>query len=257
MTRSWDQSQAERHRQLADLWQRAESLNEPELGQLCSLVIAILLGCSRTNLATTNQEFEDLIHSYIAEKVLLPLQNDPAKFRQQMPTSHGALIQFFQRFVISITRKPESRLAHRSDTIETESGEVRAEAEARSCPAGQLDQLHTLGFSVTALHEQATRFVGRLSSVERAVLRNYCDTDLSVARLFPGSPQQQALARVAVVQMGLWHSRTPGRDIGKFSHTRLGRFMTEAIGQPLDETHLEAVEALMSMLCDVACDETV
>ena len=73
----------------------------------------------------------------------------------------------------------------------------------------------------------------------------------------PEVPNNKHDARVAVVQMGLWHSRTPGRDIGKFSHTRLGRFMTEAIGQPLDETHLEAVEALMGLLCDVACDETV
>lgn len=256
MTRNWDQSQAERHRKLAALWQRADCLDESELGGLCSLVLDILSRCSKANLARTDQEVDDLIHSYIVEKVLLPLQSDPEKFRQQMPTSHGALIQFFQRFVISIARKSESRLAQQSDMLETDAGEIRREAEARSCPAGRLDQLHALGFSVTALHAQAARFVGGLSSVERAVLRNYCDADLSVARLFPGASQQQSLARVAAAQLGLWHGRIRGRDVREFARTRLGRFMTNTIGQPLDETHLETMEAIMSMLCDVACDET-
>jgi len=256
MTKSWDQSQGERHRKLAALWQRAESLNELELGQLCSLVLDILSRCSKANLADTDQDVEDLVHSYIVEKVLQPLQTDPEKFRQQMPTSHGALIQFFQRFVISIARKSESRLARQSDMLETESGEIRRDAEARCCPAGQIDQLHLLGFSVTALHAQAARFVDRLSAIERDVLRNYCDADLSVAGLFPGSPQQQSLARVAAARLGLWHGRIRGRDIRDFSRTGLGRFMTDAIGQALDETHLDTMEAIMGMLCDVACDGT-
>lgn len=252
MNTSWDNSQAERYRQLAKLWQRVECLTEGELGELCALVARILHGCSKANLARTDQTIDDLIHSYIAEKILFPLSTGPDKFKCQMPVSHGALIYFFQNFVISIARKSESRLSRQSDAIETDEGDIRPEVAGQTCETGLIERLQGQGFSVATLQVETAGFLNGMSPIERTVLHNYCSAGVSVAEQFPNSPRQQSLARVAMAQMGLWQGKTQGRDLQKFSATRLGHFMTRVIGQPLDETHLETMEALMSLLCELA-----
>ena len=252
MTTTWNRAQTERHQELAGLWQRAGSLSATETGRLCELVVAILSRCAKMNLATTDHEFEDLIHAYVEERILLKLLTDPAKFRTQMPVNHGALIAFFQRFVISLARKSESRVAQQAETMETETGEIRSVVEGHACQIDLLDTLRTQGFSVLSLQANVQAFLSGLTSVERAVVQNYCDADLSVARLFPHSPAQQSLARTAIAQMGLWYGRTAGRDLQKFARTRLGRFMSQQIGQPLNESHADAIQAMMSLICQLA-----
>lgn len=252
MTTTWNKAQAERHQELAALWLRAGTLTAAETGRLCELVIAILQRCAKVNLATTEHEIEDLIHAYVGEKILPKLMTDPDKFRAQMPVNHGALIGFFQRFVISLARQSESRQARQADGLEADTGEIRAEVEGRVCQVDLVDTLQAQGFKVAALHSAAQAFLAGLTPVERAVVQNYCDADLSVARLFPNSPAQQSLARTAIAQMGLWYGRTTGRDLQKFARTRLGRFMSQQIGQPLDESHADAIQAVMSLICQLA-----
>ena len=252
MTTSWNKTQAERYRQLAELWSRAAQLNGWEIERLCILVLEILSQCSKVNLASTGQDVEDLIHAYIEERVLLRLATDPVKFAAQMPTSHGALILFFQNFVISMARKSESQLARRADTLETEEGDVRAEVESHFCQIDLVDRLQAQGFSIGKLEKDVKAFLAGVSTMERTLVHNYCDAELSMARLFPNSPQQQSLARVAVAQMGLWYGRTGNRDLAKFAQTRLGRFMMQQIGQPLNESHRETLQTLMSLICQLA-----
>jgi hypothetical protein len=252
MTTSWSRTQAERYRQLAELWPRATQLNGREIERLCILVLEILSQCSKVNLASTGQEVEDLIHAYIEERVLLRLATDPAKFAAQMPTSHGALILFFQNFVISMARKSESQLARQAHTLETEEGVIRPEVESHYCQIDLVDRLQEEGFSINQLEQEVRTFLAGMSSIERTLVHNYCDADLSVARLFPNSSQQQSLARVAVAQMGLWYGRTGNRDLAKFTQTRLGRFMAQQIGQPLNETHSDTLQVLMSLICQLA-----
>ena len=255
MTTSWGQAQASRYSELAALWARADSLDEKELTRLCLLVIEILSRCSRANLAPTDMDVEDLIQSYVAEEILYALQTDPDKFRRQMPTNHGALILYFQRFVRDRARKRESQLKRRSEGIESEAGAMRPEVEAVGRHPLTIERLHALGFAVEALVRRSERFVEGLSPVERVVLCNFFHGDLAVASLYPQSPRLQAEARLATAQLGLWRGRTSGRDVAAFATTRIGRFMGQAIGQPLDASHIEAIEALMGLLCDVACNE--
>ena len=131
MTTSWGKAQASRYSELAALWARADSLDEKELTRLCLLASEILSGCSKANLAPTDMDIEDLIQSFIAEKILYPLQTAPDKFKRQMPTSHGALIMYFQRVVTSRARTSESRLKRRSEGLEVE---VEAEDETKTHP---------------------------------------------------------------------------------------------------------------------------
>lgn len=255
MTKSWAQAQAERYSRLAPLWARAGSLDRSELEALCQLVIEILSRCSKGNLAPTDMDVEDLIQSYVAEGILYALQTDPGKFRRQKPISHGALIGYFQNFVKDRARKNESRLKRRSEAIETETGVVRPDVEAVRQQPLAAGRLHALGFAVEALVHRSERFVEGLSPVERTVLCNFFHGDLAIAKLYPQSPRLQAEARLATAQLGLWRGRTSGRDVAAFAATRIGRFMGQAIGQPLDESHIDTIQALMGLLCDVACNE--
>jgi hypothetical protein len=263
MTTSWGQAQASRYSELAALWARADSLDEKELTRLCLLVSEILSGCSKANLASTDMEIEDLIQSFIAEKILYPLQTAPDKFKRQMPTSHGALIMYFQRVVTSRARTSESRLKRRSEGLEvdveaeteSETRYVRPEVENAGHRPGTVERLYALGFAVEALVSRSERFVGGLAPLERDVLCNFFHGDLAVAKLFPDSPRLQAEARLATAQLGLWRGNTAGRNVAAFANTRIGRFMSQAIGEPLDASHIEAIEALMGLLCDVACNK--
>ena len=252
MTTHWNRSQAERYRQLAELWARAGQLDGREIERLCVLVLEILSQCAKANLATTGFDIDDLIHTYIEEKILNRLITDPAKFVAQMPNSHGALILFFQNFVISLARKSEQQLAARADSLETEEGEIRHEVEAQLCPVNLVDTLREEGFSIQALEVEVHRFLDALSPTERQLMNNYCNEDLSVARLFPGSAKQQSLAHVAVAQMGLWRGNTASRDLARFARTDLGRFMARQIGQPLDDSHRSTLQALMGLICQLA-----
>ena len=263
MTTSWGKAQASRYSELAALWARADSLDEKELTRLCLLVSEILSGCSKANLAPTDMDVEDLIQSFIAEKILYPLQTAPDKFKRQMPTSHGALIMYFQRVVTSRARTSESRLKRRSEGLEveveaedeTKTHYVRPEVEDAGHRPGTVERLYALGFAVEALVSRSERFVGSLAPLEREVLCNFFHGDLAVAKLYPDSPRLQAEARLATAQLGLWRGNTAGRNVAAFANTRIGRFMSQAIGQPLDASHIEAIEALMGLLCDVACNE--
>lgn len=255
MTTSWGQAQASRYSELAALWARADSLDEKELTRLCLLVIEILSRCSRANLAPTDMDFEDLIQSYVAEDILYALQTDPNKFKRQMPTSHGALIGYFQNFVKDRARKRESQLKQRSEGIESETGAVRPEVEEGGRHPLAIERLHALGFAVETLVRRSERFVEGLSPVEWVVLCNFFHGDLAVAKLYPDSPRLQAEARLATAQLGLWRGNTAGRNVAAFANTRIGRFISQVIGEPLDASHMEAIEALMGLLCDVACNE--
>lgn len=252
MKTSWEKAQAERHRQLAELWQCIDRLDEKGWERLYGLVVEILSRCSKANLAETGLELPELIDCYFIQKIFEPAQTDPAKLKRQMPLHHGALIGFFQRFAIDMARRAESRGAGCSAPLEDEEGRISQEAEACGCRQDFIDRLQAHGFSLGTLETEAEVFLAAMSPIERTVMRNYCNADLSITKLFPGSPQQQSLARVAVAQMGLWSGKTQGRDLEKFSATRLGRFMAKAIGQPLDNTHLDTMNALMSLLCELA-----
>lgn len=265
MTTSWGKAQASRYSELAALWARADSLDEKELTRLCLLASEILSGCSKANLAPTDMDIEDLIQSFIAEKILYPLQTAPDKFKRQMPTSHGALIMYFQRVVTSRARTSESRLKRRSEGLEveaepdaeakTDTRYVRPEVENAGHRPSTVERLYALGFAVEALVSRSERFVGCLAPLERDVLCNFFHGDLAVAKLYPDSPRLQAEARLATAQLGLWRGNTAGRNVAAFANTRIGRFMSQVIGQPLDASHMEAIEALMGLLCDVACNE--
>lgn len=252
MTTHWNRSQAERYRQLAELWGRAGQLEGREIERLCVLVLEILTQCSKANLAPTGLDHDDLIHTYIEEKILYRLATDPEKFVAQMPNSHGALIFFFQNFVISLARKSENQVATKADTLETEEGEIRHEVEAHLCPVNLVDTLREEGFSIQALEADVQHFLNGLSATERQLMSNYCNDDLSVAKLFPGSARQQSLANVAVAQMGLWRGNTASRDLARFAQTDLGRFMARQIGQPLDDSHRSTLQALMGLICQLA-----
>lgn len=252
MKTSWEKAQAERHAQLAGLWQRIDCLNDKEWSRLYSLVAGILVHCSKAGLAATDLELSDLINDYFVQKILAPAQVDPAKLKAQMPEHHGALILFFKRYVISLSRKSESQLNTRSSSIETEEGELRHEVEDCGCRRPLGERLQAQGWSLPGLQQQAGAFLSGLSAIERTLIRNYCDADLSIARLFPNSPRQQSLARVAMAQMGLWSGKTRGRDLQKFAGTDLGCFMARVIGHCLENTDFDAMDALMSLLCELA-----
>lgn len=253
MTKSWNEAQAERHRQLAELWQRADRLDARELGQLCVLVEQILSRCAKSKLAETDQTVDDLIHAYLDECVLSRLATDPQKFKAQKPTSHGALILFFQNFVISHSRGSESRIARQGEALETESGHLRPEVERHFATGNVVDRLQAEGFSMTQLEAEVLAFLGGMSPLERQLLDNYCEVEqLSIDKLFPNAPHLQSLARVAVAQMGLWYGKTAKRDLKQFGQTRLGRFMARQIGEPLDESHRDTVQALMGLISQLA-----
>ena len=133
MTTSWGQAQASRYSELAALWARADKLDEKELTRLCLLVSEILSGCSKANLATTDMEIEDLIQSFIAEKILYPLQTAPAKFQRQMPTSHGALIMYFQRFVTSLRASPKAGSSDAARVSRSKPSRAEIETEPAKC----------------------------------------------------------------------------------------------------------------------------
>ena len=253
MTKSWSEAQSERYRQLAELWQRADQLDVKGIERLCLLVVEILSRCAKTNLAETGQSIDDLIHAYLVERVLTRLQLDPEKFKAQMPTSHGALILFFQNFVISHSRRSESRLTRQAETLETESGDIWPAVEQHFDPESLVDRLQAEGFSMAQLEVEVQVFLDNMNPLERQLLDNYCESEqLSIAKLFPDAPHLQSLARVAVAQMGLWYGKTGKRDLAQFGQTRLGRFMARMVGQPLDESHRETVQVLMCLIRQLA-----
>ena len=264
MTTSWGQAQASRYSELAALWARADSLDEKELTRLCLLVSEILSGCSKANLAPTDMDIEDLIQSFIAEKILYPLQTAPDKFKRQMPTSHGALIMYFQRVVTSRARTSESRLKRRSEGLE-----VEAETESRPRPplcaprgrkALAIGQVRSSACMHWGSPSRPLSVGANASSVAWLRLSGTCSAIFSTAtwrspsstRIRPGCRPKPDWQRP---RLGLWRGNTAGRNVAAFANTRIGRFMSQAIGQPLDASHLEAIEALMGLLCDVACNE--
>lgn len=250
MNSSWDNSQTERHRQLSVLWQQLGALSEAQWSEMYRLVVLILRHSNRQKLPETGHEFDELISLYFFEKIFSRAQVDPEKLKSQMPLHHGALINFFQRFVISLSRSAQSQALNRSQSWDDEEGRINAAVEVAGQEPTIVDTLLAQGFSAEKACDQARRFVEALSNLERLLIRNYAGDNLSISRLV--NPTQLAAAQLAVTQLGLWQSKTRKRDLSEFAKTDLGCFMTRTIGEPLNETHSGSIEVLMRLICKLA-----
>ncbi|MBB5499552.1 hypothetical protein [Paraburkholderia sp. MM5384-R2] len=238
---------------LPDLWRRRTRLSADEMVSMVELVKRALRTYHPLELQALAEDKEELVAQFIYAKVLrlAPGHTETNARADSAPSNSYAVCAYFRRYLIDCLR---SACHQRNVSMETEgvAQEIDLHAHALEDPVESV--LLQYGLDEQRVRRAAREFIEGLDEPERIVLAGslgWCSEGkggLSAVAARHRVPSYHYRA----VKLGVTMKKTAGAE--EFSNTKLGRWLTDALGIEIDVDNRAAILVALNLLAAESSD---
>ncbi|HEY3596192.1 MAG TPA: hypothetical protein VGL08_01560 [Paraburkholderia sp.] len=232
---------------LPDLWRRRTQLSDDEMVSMYDLVRRALRSYHPFELHALGEDKEELVQQFIYTKVLrlAPGHMDSRACPESAPSNSYALCAYFRRYLIDCLRSAshQRNVSMENDGI---AQEIDLRAHALEDPIGSVLLQH--GLDEQSVRAAARAFIADLDEPERVVLAgslgwcSECKGGLSAVAARHCVPSYHYRA----VKLGVTMKKTAGAT--DFSNTKIGRWLTDALGIEIDVDNRDAILIALNLL---------